>query len=141
MGQGGGDPKWVGLRIGPMRAPLRMPENQSHHKHWDYVTILGIAAGMLALVCFYLCVWLVRHGQIHSRQRGPRAHGTVGLGDVGGSHIDLEPEKGRRKEGEGEKATWNGDGEVELVLMAGEDVPTFLAHRVLPSTPIKVDSP
>ncbi|KAG0554944.1 hypothetical protein M758_12G134500 [Ceratodon purpureus] len=130
--RGGGDPKWVALRMGSLtsRSPVRVADARDHHKHLGYVAILGIAAGMLALICFYLCVWLVR--QSRSRQRGPRPDGLEREG------VRDEEEKVKRSgEGEGEKPTWNVS-EVELVLMAGEKLPTFLAHPVLQCPPVHV---
>lgn len=136
MSQGGGDPKWVAVRMGPMatRAPARGTESRlgDHHKHLGYVAILGVAAGMLALFCFYLCVWLVRQ----SRQRTLRS--SHGLGSVAGESVEGRDEQlgkvSGSEEGErGAKPTWNV-GHVELVLMAGENVPTFLARPLVHCT-------
>ena len=57
MSQGGGDPKWVAMRMGPWTtgALIRVGDNRDHHKHLGYMGIRGIA---LALICFYCCVWL-----------------------------------------------------------------------------------
>jgi hypothetical protein len=137
MSQGGGDPKWVAVRMGPMatRAPARGTENRlgDHHKHLGYVAVLGIAAGMLALFCFYLCVWLVRQ----SRQRTLRSsHGVgsvAGESSVGGRDEQLGKVSGSGEGEPGENPTWNV-GHVELVLMAGENVPTFLAHPLVHCT-------
>ena len=136
MSQGGGDPKWVAVRMGPMatRAPVRGTENRlgDHHKHLGYVAILGVAAGMLALFCIYLCVWLVRQ----SRQRTLRlSHGvgSVAGESVGGRDEQLGKVLGSDEGEPGENPTWNV-GHVELVLMAGENVPTFLAHPLVQCT-------
>lgn len=148
MSRVGVEPKWLmSTRIGALRtAPggLRAVSNhrhehgsqQQHKQQWGYVAILGVAAGMVALICFYLCVWLVRQ---QSRQRGlvqvphPPPPPPLAEEDHQSSPSSTEMMLKRAPSGDGDNAThsWNSES-VELVVMAGEHVPTFVAHPASP---------
>lgn len=152
ISQVGIEPKWLtNSRIGALAGSTirKAPVNNyrvspisrhDHHKHLGYVAILGIAAGMVALVCFYLCLWLVRQ----SRQRvvvqlipmpAEQPHLEHEHGGEDEDDESSEMKRGPSGDGECKRPTWNSES-VELVLMAGEHVPTFVAHPVVQCPPL-----
>jgi hypothetical protein len=95
---------------------------------WGAATVIVVLAGVVAFVVMTVAVVILRRKRIREEQMRNRAeNGNVVKGGQG--------DEGVNKEGQ-----WSA-GAVELVVMAGETQPTFLAHPVPTPTTHPVQCP
>lgn len=80
-----------------------------------------VAAALVVLIGVWVCVWLF--GARRRRQTAPASDV-----ETFGAQQQVEGIKGGKGCGEVSLENHNDAGRVALVLMAGEEAPTFLAH-------------
>lgn len=120
---------WVSTKTGPSTDVAPTPSSAMKSKFLDVnnknfgsqVISIVVAAALVVLIGVWVCVWLF--GARRRRQRAP-AYDV----ETFGTQQQVEGIKGGKGGGEVSLENHNDAGRVALVLMAGEEAPTFLAH-------------